>query len=79
MIIADESWNIVSDRNGNEGKNLNVTGLHIDTKAMAKGEVFTADVYGESCYCMYKAQEVIPSLPLYPVARWLRHAIWRWL
>jgi serine phosphatase RsbU (regulator of sigma subunit) len=57
IIIADESRNIVSDRNGNEGQNLNVTGIRIDTTAMAQGEVFTADVYGESCYCMYKVQE----------------------
>ncbi len=72
MIIADESWNIVSDRNGNEGKNLNVTGLHIDTKAMAKGEVFTADVYGENCYCMYKAQEgytIVAVIPRSEVAQ----------
>ena len=57
IIIADESWNIVSDRNGNEGQSLDVTGVRIDTAAMAQGEVFAADVYGESCYCMYKMQE----------------------
>lgn len=57
IIIADESWNIVSDRNGNEGQSLDVTGVRIDTAAMAQGEVFTADVYGESCYCMYKMRE----------------------
>ena len=57
IIIADEGWNIVSDRNGNEGQNLNVTGVRIDTAVSAPGEVFTANVYGESCYCMYKMQE----------------------
>ena len=57
ILIADENWNIVSDRNGNEGKNLDVTGIRIDTATMAQGEVFTAQVYGESCYCMYKQQE----------------------
>lgn len=57
ILIADESWNIVSDRNGNEGKNLSVTGIWIDTETIAQGQVFTADVYGESCYCMYKQQE----------------------
>ena len=57
IIIADENGNIVSDRNGNEGKNLNVTGVRIDTTTMPQGEMFAADVYGESCYCMYKAQE----------------------
>ena len=57
IIIADESWNIVSDRNGNEGQNLDVTGIWIDTATMPQGQVFTAEVYGESCYCMYKQQE----------------------
>ena len=57
ILIADESWNIVSDRNGNEGQNLSVTGIWIDTETIAQGQVFTADVYGESCYCMYKQQE----------------------
>ena len=57
ILIADESWNIVSDRNGNEGQNLSVTGIWIDTETIAPGQVFTADVYGESCYCMYKQQE----------------------
>ncbi len=57
MIIADEQWNIVSDRYGNESKNLEVTGIRIDLQTMHPGEVFTADVYGESSYCMYKQQE----------------------
>ena len=57
IIIADESWSIVSDRNGNEGQNLRVTGIGIDTETTPPGQVFTAEVYGESCYCMYKQQE----------------------
>ena len=57
ILIADESWNIVSDRNGNEGQNLGVTGIWIDRETMPQGQVFTAEVYGESCYCMYKQQE----------------------
>lgn len=57
ILIADESWNIVSDRNGNEGQNLGVTGIWIDTEAVPQGQVFTAEVYGESSYCMYKQQE----------------------
>jgi len=57
ILIADESWNIVSDRNGNEGRNLGVTGIRIDTETMPRGQVFTAEAYGESCYCMYKQQE----------------------
>jgi len=57
IIIADESGNIVSDRNGNEGLQLDVTGIRIHADSMHPGEVFTAEVYGESCYCMYKQQE----------------------
>lgn len=66
IIIADENWNIVSDRNGNEGRNLDVTGIWIDTQTMSRGEVFSAEVYEESCYCMYKQQEgytIVAVLP----------------
>ena len=57
IIIVDEAWNIVSDRMGNEGKNLDVTGLWIDTSSMPENKVFVADVYGQSCYCMYQSVE----------------------
>ena len=57
IIIVDEAWNIVSDRMGNEGKNLDVTGLWIDTSSMLENKVFVADVYGQSCYCMYQTTE----------------------
>ena len=57
IIIADENWNIVSDRQGNEGKNLNTTGLWIDTAKMAGGETFVSQVYGVECYCMHYSAE----------------------
>ena len=57
IIIVDEEWNIVSDRMGNEGKNLDVTGMWIDTSSMSENKVFVADVYGQSCYCMYQTTE----------------------
>ena len=57
IIIADSKWNIVSDRNGNEGKTLDVTGITIDTNAIAEGQHFDANVYGEDCYCMYMISE----------------------
>lgn len=57
IIIADEKWNIVSDRNGNEGKNLDVTGIWIDEETMPQNEVFVENVYGHSSYCMYKTTE----------------------
>ena len=57
IIIVDSSGNIVSDRHGNEGKRLDVTGLRINAEAAAAGEAFTAEVYGEPCHCMYQVTE----------------------
>ncbi|MBR2869137.1 MAG: SpoIIE family protein phosphatase [Clostridia bacterium] len=57
IIIVDENWNIVSDRYGNEGENLDVTGIWIDTDNIPENEAFTADVYGEPCYCMHQLTE----------------------
>ena len=53
IIVANENWEIVSDRFQNEGKNLDVTGIWIDTPTMPAGEVFSAKVYGQPSYCMY--------------------------
>lgn len=53
IIIVDENWNIVSDRNHNEGQNLFVTGIWIDRDTMPEETVFRTDVYGEHCSCMY--------------------------
>ena len=57
IIIVDEDWNIVSDRHGNEGNNLDTTGLWIDTAVMPENQVFTSDVYGQKSYCMYQTSE----------------------
>lgn len=57
IIIADESGNIVSDRNGNEGQKLDITGIRIDKDTTPQGKVFSETVHGEHCYCMYKVQE----------------------
>ena len=57
IIIVDEDWNIVSDRHGNEGNNLDTTGLWIDTAVMLENQVFTSDVYGQKSYCMYQTSE----------------------
>ena len=46
VIIADVSWNIVSDRNHNEGKNLDVTGIWIDRPTMPDNKVLESEVYG---------------------------------
>ena len=66
IIIADEAWNIVSDSHGNEGKGLAVTGVCIDTAATPENKVFTAKVYGQSCYCMYKITEGYISIAVMP-------------
>lgn len=57
MIIADEAWNIVSGPRGNEGNNLAVTGIHIETEKIPTSTKFLVDFYGESCYCMYQESE----------------------
>ncbi len=53
VIIADENWNIVSDRHNNEGKNLDVTGIWIDRDTMPEGKRFETTIYGEESYFMY--------------------------
>ena len=66
IIIADENWNIVSDRHGNEGENLDTVGIRIDRASMAAGQPFTADIYAQSCYCMYERTEgyyIVAVLP----------------
>lgn len=40
LIIVGEDWNIVSDRHGNEGRNLNVTGIYIDRSTMPENKTF---------------------------------------
>ncbi len=66
IIIAGEDWNIVSDRNNNEGKNLDVTGIWIDLPTMPQGEVFYEDVYGEPCRFMYYVTEGFYIVAVYP-------------
>jgi serine phosphatase RsbU (regulator of sigma subunit) len=57
IIIADAHWDMVSDRYGNEGFNLDVTGIKIDTETMPQNTVFVANVYDEPSYCMYRISE----------------------
>ena len=57
LIVVDENWNIVSDRHGNEGNQLNVTGIRIDPATQAENEAFVMDAYGQSSYCMYLSSE----------------------
>ena len=66
VIIANEDWNIVSDRYGLAGKNLVETGIWIDRDTMPENEVFHSPVYGEACSCIYIFTEgyyIITVLP----------------
>ena len=66
IIIADEDFKIVSDRHDNESRGLRITGLTFDPETIAENEPFTAEVYSESCYCMYVHTEgyyIIAVLP----------------
>jgi len=68
VIIVNEAWNIVSDRQGNEGKNLNSVGIWIDRNETLAGEVFVDNVYGEPCYCMYQDSEGYLILAVMPTS-----------
>ena len=57
LIIIDEDWDIISDKEGNAGKNLADMGIVLSSADTARGEYFQADVYGEPCYCMYEKAE----------------------
>lgn len=66
IILADEDWNIVSDRHGNEGQNLSVSGIYIDRGSMAEGAPFSATVYGEEALCAYMVSEgyyIVAAIP----------------
>jgi len=75
MIICDEEWNIVSNLEGNEGQNLSVTGLWIDTKETPQNTVFRAIVYDTDSYCCYGYSEgyYIVAIYLYNEAIFFRN------
>lgn len=67
LIIAGEDWNIVSDRHGNEGRNLDVTGIYIDRSTMPENKTFEAVVYGKQAFCSYILSEgyyIVAVMPL---------------
>ena len=57
VIVASKYWDIVSDRFGNEGKHLAVTGLWLVNTPYVPYESFTEVVYDVPCYCMYAEAE----------------------
>ena len=66
MIIVDEEWNIVSGPREDEGQNLETTGIWLDKEQVMPETEFIADVYGESCYCMYQESEGYTILAVIP-------------
>ena len=66
IIIAGEDWNIVSDRHGNEEKNLDFSGVYIDRSTMPEGDLFNAVVYDDDAICSYIVSEgyyIVAVLP----------------
>ena len=66
IIIAGEDWKIVSDRHGNEGKNLDVSGIYIDRSTMPEDKYFDDVVYGEKSLCRYIVSEgyyIVAAMP----------------
>jgi serine phosphatase RsbU (regulator of sigma subunit) len=57
VIVASKYWDIVSDRFGNEGRHLAVTGLWLVNTPYVPYESFTEVVYDVPCYCMYAEAE----------------------
>ena len=53
IILADKEQEIISDRYGNEGKSINVSGIIPDQIHAAEGEPFEAVIYGEKAFCTY--------------------------
>lgn len=57
IIIENADGIIVSDRNGNEGKGIGVTGLLPAIIKYPPNSTFTSEVYGETCLCIYYLAE----------------------
>jgi len=57
VLICDRDWTIVSDPFRNEGKNLEITGLRIDTETMPEDQIFQQTVYDIPCSCLYGFSE----------------------
>ena len=66
ILICNESGLIVSDSHGNEGRPLSSAGITQDALTAAEGEVFTAQLFGSQCICMYSTTEgytIIAAMP----------------
>ncbi len=68
VIVADKNFNIISDSLGNEGKNLDVTGIHINTNTMQENTYYAQNVYGTDSYIMYAWEEGFCIVGVLPIA-----------
>ncbi len=68
IIVADKNLKIVSDREGNDGKSLDVTGIFIDKTAMKENTYYEQNVYGTDSYVMYVEKEGFYIIGVLPVA-----------
>ena len=66
IIIADSDSYILSSRNGSEGKTLESIGVTIDRSKTPAGEIFLANVYGVSSYCVYQNVEGYCAVAVIP-------------
>ena len=67
MIVCDENFNIVSDRENFLGQNLSATGIKADNKTVGEDTRFKANIYGEDFYCMFATAEgyyIIAAMPI---------------
>ena len=66
IVIVDDSGRIVSDRQGNEGKLLSVTGIELDKSVTPPDSKFTSRAYGKESYCMYRETEGYTIIAVMP-------------
>lgn len=66
IIICNEAWQIVSDPNGYEGKELSTVGLPQSLTDIQQAEMFEATVYGVSSYCTYLTVEGYYAISVLP-------------
>lgn len=66
-IIIDENNTIVSDRHGNEGEPVTVTGISLDELPENSDGFFVEDIYGIPSYCKYVKTEGYTLISVLPV------------
>ncbi|MGN1467970.1 MAG: SpoIIE family protein phosphatase [Ruminococcus sp.] len=52
VIICDKNGNVISDRDGHTGENLNEDDLDVSSSRISNGERFTANIHNDLSYCL---------------------------